>query len=147
MKKVREDLYWVGGNDRRLALFENIYPLSRGVSYNSYLLLDEQTLQGTLYKGNDALLYLRATFAELGDYKQAKEIAGRFSQDDSFVGTCEGKAVDADGQETPVQGYTVWTDAQGRLLAAHNIRYTYDENGHLTEEQKLEAYRELGVEE
>jgi flavorubredoxin len=44
VKKVREDLYWVGGNDRRLALFENIYPLQRGISYNSYLLLDECTV-------------------------------------------------------------------------------------------------------
>ncbi len=43
-KKIYEDLYWVGGNDHRLALFENIYPISRGVSYNSYVLLDEQTV-------------------------------------------------------------------------------------------------------
>lgn len=44
VREVTEDLYWVGGNDRRLALFENIHPISRGVSYNSYLLLDEKTV-------------------------------------------------------------------------------------------------------
>lgn len=44
VRKVTEDLYWVGGNDRRLALFENIHPIPRGVSYNSYLLLDEKTV-------------------------------------------------------------------------------------------------------
>ena len=44
VRKVKENLFWVGGNDRRLALFENIFPLSRGVSYNSYLLLDEKTV-------------------------------------------------------------------------------------------------------
>ena len=44
VRKVTEDLYWVGGNDRRLALFENIHPISKGVSYNSYLLLDEKTV-------------------------------------------------------------------------------------------------------
>ncbi|MDU4890025.1 MAG: FprA family A-type flavoprotein [Clostridium sp.] len=44
VRKVTEDLYWVGGNDRRLELFENIHPISRGVSYNSYLLLDEKTV-------------------------------------------------------------------------------------------------------
>ena len=44
VRKVTEDLYWVGGNDRRLALFENIHPIPRGVSYNSYLLLDEETV-------------------------------------------------------------------------------------------------------
>lgn len=44
VRKVTEDLYWVGGNDRRLALFENIHPIPKGVSYNSYLLLDEKTV-------------------------------------------------------------------------------------------------------
>ena len=43
-RKVTEDLYWVGGSDRRLELFENIFPLSKGVSYNSYLLTDEKTV-------------------------------------------------------------------------------------------------------
>lgn len=42
VRKITEDLYWVGGNDHRLALFENVHPISRGVSYNSYLLLDEK---------------------------------------------------------------------------------------------------------
>jgi flavorubredoxin len=44
VRKVTEDLYWVGANDRRLVLFENIHPIPRGVSYNSYLLLDKQTV-------------------------------------------------------------------------------------------------------
>lgn len=44
VRKIVEDLYWVGGNDSRLALFENIHPIPRGVSYNSYLLLDEKTV-------------------------------------------------------------------------------------------------------
>ena len=44
VKKMTEDLYWVGGNDRRLALFENVYPISRGVSYNAYVVLDEKTV-------------------------------------------------------------------------------------------------------
>ena len=43
-RKITEDLYSVGGNDRRLELFENLFPLTRGVSYNSYLLLDEKTV-------------------------------------------------------------------------------------------------------
>lgn len=43
-RKVTNDLYWVGGNDRRLELFENLFPIPRGVSYNSYLLLDEKTV-------------------------------------------------------------------------------------------------------
>mgnify|MGYP001044374888 CR=1 FL=1 len=43
-RKVKEDLYWVGGNDRRLSLFEGVYSVPDGVSYNSYLLLDEKTV-------------------------------------------------------------------------------------------------------
>lgn len=37
-------MFWVGGNDRRLALFENVFPIPRGVSYNSYLVVDEKTI-------------------------------------------------------------------------------------------------------
>lgn len=44
VKKVTDDLYWIGGSDRRLALFENVYSIPRGVSYNSYVLLDEKTV-------------------------------------------------------------------------------------------------------
>lgn len=43
-KQLTNDLYWVGGNDRRLALFEGVYSVPRGVSYNAYLLLDEKTV-------------------------------------------------------------------------------------------------------
>lgn len=43
-RKIQDDLYYVGVSDRRLALFENIYPIPRGVSYNSYVLLDEKTV-------------------------------------------------------------------------------------------------------
>ena len=44
VRKITDDLYWVGANDRRLALFENIHPLYHGVSYNAYVLLDEKTV-------------------------------------------------------------------------------------------------------
>lgn len=42
-RKVTEGIYWVGANDRRLAKFENMFPIPRGVSYNSYVILDEKT--------------------------------------------------------------------------------------------------------
>ncbi len=44
VKQITSDMVWIGGSDRRLALFENIYPIPRGVSYNAYLLLDEKTV-------------------------------------------------------------------------------------------------------
>jgi flavorubredoxin len=41
---ISKDLIYVGASDRRTALFENVYPIPRGVSYNSYLLRDEKTV-------------------------------------------------------------------------------------------------------
>lgn len=43
-RQITENLYWIGTNDRRLALFENVYPIPTGVSYNSYLMTDEKTV-------------------------------------------------------------------------------------------------------
>lgn len=43
-RKVTDDLFWVGSNDRRLAMFEGVYSVPDGVSYNSYLLMDEKTV-------------------------------------------------------------------------------------------------------
>ena len=44
IKRITENLLWVGANDRRLAMFEGVYSVPEGVSYNSYLLLDEKTV-------------------------------------------------------------------------------------------------------
>ncbi len=44
VRKVTDDLYWIGANDRRLALFEGVYKIPKGVSYNSYVLLDRATV-------------------------------------------------------------------------------------------------------
>ena len=43
-KKITDDLVWVGGNDRRLAMFEGVYSVPDGVSYNSYVLLDKSAV-------------------------------------------------------------------------------------------------------
>ncbi|WP_312458340.1 FprA family A-type flavoprotein [Proteiniclasticum sp.] len=43
VREISPSIYWVGGNDRRLEQFENLFPLTNGVSYNSYLILDEKT--------------------------------------------------------------------------------------------------------
>lgn len=44
VRTVTDNLYWVGANDHRLTLFENIHPIPQGVSYNAYLLLDEKSV-------------------------------------------------------------------------------------------------------
>lgn len=49
IRKVTEDILWVGCNDRRITLFENLFPVPKGVSYNSYFILDEKvTLMDTV---------------------------------------------------------------------------------------------------
>ena len=42
IKKITNDLFWIGGNDRRLSLFEGVYSVPYGVSYNSYILTDDK---------------------------------------------------------------------------------------------------------
>ena len=50
-KKIKDEIFWVGVNDRHLSLFENVYPIERGVSYNSYVVKDEKnTLLDTVDK-------------------------------------------------------------------------------------------------
>ena len=44
VRKVTDRITWIGGEDRRLALFESVYPIPDGVSYNSYFIDDEKTL-------------------------------------------------------------------------------------------------------
>lgn len=43
-QNITRDLIWIGASDRRLALFENVYPIPNGISYNSYLLRDDKTV-------------------------------------------------------------------------------------------------------
>ena len=43
-REVTDDIIYVGVSDRRIQLFENVYPIPRGVAYNSYVVLDEKTV-------------------------------------------------------------------------------------------------------
>lgn len=43
IQNVDRDIFWVGGSDRRIALFENMFPLDNGVTYNAYMIVDEKT--------------------------------------------------------------------------------------------------------
>ena len=42
-RKVDDDIFWVGADNRRLKLFEAVYEVPSGISYNSYLVIDEKT--------------------------------------------------------------------------------------------------------
>lgn len=43
IKELKQDVYYVGVNDRKTHLFENLWPIPHGVSYNSYIIKDEKT--------------------------------------------------------------------------------------------------------
>ena len=69
IKQVAEDTIWIGSSDRRLALFENLFPLTKGVSYNSYVVLDEKVVLFDTADSSVAGQYLENLHAALGDRK------------------------------------------------------------------------------
>lgn len=66
-RNVSNSVVWVGGSDRRLALFENLFPIPRGVSYNSYMILDEKTALLDTVDSSIALQFIENVRATLGD--------------------------------------------------------------------------------
>lgn len=56
--RINDDVTYIGGSDRRLALFENMYPLTNGISYNSYIIMDEKTaIVDTVDKSVDRVFF------------------------------------------------------------------------------------------
>lgn len=68
-RKIQDDLYWVGANDRRLAMFEGVYSVPDGVSYNAYVLLDEKTVLFDTVDKAVAKTFFENVAAVLGDRK------------------------------------------------------------------------------
>jgi flavorubredoxin len=58
VREIAPKLYWVGGSDRRLERFENMFPLTNGVAYNSYLLMDEKTVLIDTVDSSISALYM-----------------------------------------------------------------------------------------
>ncbi len=84
-RKINESLYYVGGSDRRLSLFENSYPIPDGVSYNSYLYLDERTcLLDTVDTSVSELFYENIAYV-LGERKLDYLIVSHLEPDHSFA--------------------------------------------------------------
>ena len=65
-RKISDSIVWVGGSDRRLHLFENLFPIPRGVSYNSYVILDGKTALLDTVDSALALPFLENVRAALG---------------------------------------------------------------------------------
>lgn len=68
-RRITDDLVWLGANDRRLSLFEGVYKVPRGVSYNSYLLTDEKTVLFDTVDSSVSGLFFENLEHELGERK------------------------------------------------------------------------------
>lgn len=67
--EISPSIYWIGGSDRRLALFENMFPLPNGVAYNSYIIIDEKTAVLDTVDASISARYLENIKQVLGDRK------------------------------------------------------------------------------
>ena len=68
--KLNEDIYWVGVNDRETDIFEALWPLDKGISYNSYLIVDEKTALIDTVKSD----YHDSYFAKIEDILKDKKL-------------------------------------------------------------------------
>lgn len=66
VQEIAEKIFWVGGNDRRLERFENMFPIPQGVAYNSYLIMDEKTALIDTVDSAISALYLENVTQVLG---------------------------------------------------------------------------------
>ncbi len=137
MISIAEDLYYVGGSDRRLSLFENVYPVSRGVSYNSYLLLDEKTVLFDTVDPSVADLYLENVAAALNGRKLDYLVVHHMEPDhsatflrliESYPGAtvvASAKAVQMMKNFFPFDGANVKTVKEGDVLSSGKHSFTF----------------------
>ena len=81
MKKISEAILGVGVDDTTIDLFESQYPVPTGVSYNSYVILDEKT---TILDTMDARAtepWLENLAEALGDCKPAYLVVSHMEPD------------------------------------------------------------------
>lgn len=69
VQEISPQVFWVGGNDRRLERFENMFPIPTGVSYNSYLITDKKTALIDTVDAAISALYLENINHVLGSRK------------------------------------------------------------------------------
>ena len=66
-RKITDDITWIGVDTHPHTLFEGIYPVPRGISYNSYLLIDEKTVLFDTVEQSAAPVFFENLEATLGD--------------------------------------------------------------------------------
>lgn len=69
MTEITNHIYYVGVNDRNKALFEGLWPLPNGVSYNSYLIVDEKVCLIDTVEADFFMQFIENLHEVLGDRK------------------------------------------------------------------------------
>ncbi len=67
---IRKNIHWIGANDHETDLFESIWPLPRGVTYNSYIVTDEKNALIDTVKGCYWAVYIEKIKSLLGPGKK-----------------------------------------------------------------------------
>ena len=84
-RHITDDIYYIGVNDRQKVLFENLIPLPHGVSYNSYLIMDEKTVLVDTVEVSFAEVFLDKLLSVLGnrhlDYLVINHMIHHFARD------------------------------------------------------------------
>ena len=139
-RKLNDSISWVGGNDRRLALFENLFPIPRGVSYNSYLITDEKTalidtvdasishqFLENIYSVLDgrSLDYLVINHMEPDHCANIEELLLRFP-DLKIVGNAKTLAFAKQFYDMDMEGKTITVKENDSIfLGAHTLRFYF----------------------
>jgi len=80
---ITDDIHWIGVNDRETALFENYWPLDKGVAYNSYIINDDKVAVIDTVKFNKTTEYLEKIKEIIGDKKVDYLIVNHMEPDHS----------------------------------------------------------------
>lgn len=80
-RNVTEDIFFIGGNDRRIELFENAYPVPEGITYNSYVIMDEKIAILDTVDASISALFIDNLEAVLGDRQPTYVVVNHMEPD------------------------------------------------------------------
>lgn len=139
-RQITSGITWVGGNDRRLERFENLFPVPRGVSYNTYLIVDEkialldtadsaisrQFMDNVMHtlKGRP-INYLIINHMEPDHCAAIEELMLRFP-DMKLVGNAKTMTLIAQFYDMPLEGHTLIVKEGDTLsLGEHTLQFFF----------------------
>lgn len=140
IRHISPSITWVGGSDRRLSRFENIFPIPRGVSYNSYLISDQKTALLDTADASILQCFLENVYAALGDrpldylilnHMEPDHCAGIVALLERFpslqlVGNAKTLTLFSQFYDLPLDGRTITVqDEQTLSLGSHTLQFFF----------------------